>query len=68
VKVARAKRRWLAWCRYVDKTQSQANRSARWGYQTHQGQSKAWNNYMFAHRWPPRGCRYVPVPRWGFVR
>jgi len=65
---ARARRRWLAWCRYVNATQTQANRSRGWGTDIHAGQAKAYQDYTFAGRAAPRGARLVYYPRWGHTR
>lgn len=67
MRVSRAKRRWIKWCRYVDKTQSRTSLAAlRSG--AHLGQVDAYADYMFAHRYVPRGARYVWYPKWGSVR
>lgn len=58
---AKARRRWLAWCRYVDKTQTQPSPRR----YVHVGQAKAYADAMFAGRAYPRGARYVYFPRWG---
>lgn len=68
MKVAKAKRRWIKWCRYVDKTQSKAAFQRRWGTETHAGQAVAYYDVMFARRYPPRGGRVVWYPKWGSVR
>ena len=62
----KAKRRWIKWCRYVDKTQT---RSAKSGYGgSHVGHSKAYADAMYAHRWAPNGIRSVWFPRWATSR
>lgn len=68
MRVSRAKRRWLRWCRYVDKTQTLANRSRGWGTDAHTGQAKAYADVMYAGRWVPNGIRPVWYPSWGTVR
>ncbi|HET6262460.1 MAG TPA: hypothetical protein VFG99_09515 [Chloroflexia bacterium] len=61
MRVNKAKRRWIRWCRYVDATGSQA--AQRGGI--HRGQAKAFKDAMYAHRWAPKGVRLVPVPKRG---
>jgi len=65
VRVGRAKRRWIAWCRYIQKTNSQANHLRDWGTNIHAGQAKAYEDAMYAHRWAPIGVRQPWYPRWG---
>ena len=60
---SKAKRRWMAWCRYMATTETRANPSRRWGTDAHDGQSKAYQDCMFAGR--PRGARVVYYPKWG---
>lgn len=67
MRVSRAKRRWIRWCRYVDQTQTQTGPSKHWGG-FHQGQANAYADYMFAKRYVPRGARWVWYPEWGNVR
>lgn len=67
MRVARAKRRWVKWCRYVAKTQSQTS-PHRHLSSAHRGQVDAYADYMFARRYVPRGARYVWYPKWGSVR
>jgi hypothetical protein len=62
---SKARRRWLRWCRYVDKTGSV---SAKWGIGIHSGHAKAWEAAMIAKRYPPKGVRYVRIPPWGVAR
>ena len=62
---ARARRRWLAWCRYVDKTQSRPRGNDHRPAFTHIGQAKAYQDAMFAGRAFPHGVRYVYFPKWG---
>lgn len=64
---SKAKRRWIRWCRYVAKTQTQAKRSHLLPG-THAGQVKAYSDLTYAGRFYPRGVRYVWYPRWGSVR
>jgi hypothetical protein len=66
--VARVKRRWLRWCRYVDKTQTRADRSRGWGTDIHTGQSKAYDGVTYAKRYVPIGLRVVWYPRWANPR
>ena len=73
---SKAKRRWIKWCRYVDKTQSQTAARSHAGthygqakaYGTHYGQAKAYRDAMCAGRWAPNGVRVVWYPRWGSVQ
>ncbi len=60
----KAQRRWIAWCRYVQKTGTQANRSRGWGTDAHNGHAKAFNDATFAGR----GARYLYYPSWGHPR
>lgn len=62
---SRARRRWLKWCRYIDKTQSETPHRSYAG--THTGQAKAYTDVMFAHRCTPRGARVPWYPKWGSV-
>jgi hypothetical protein len=66
MRVNKAKRRWIRWCRYVDKTQTVAANKAYAG--THLGQALAYESYMYANRWAPKGVRVVWYPAWGSVR
>jgi hypothetical protein len=66
VNASKARRRWLRWCRYVQKTQSFSN--GKWGSGTHAGQAKAWEGAMFSKRYAPKGARYVRIPPWGVAR
>lgn len=66
MRASRAKRRWLAWCRYVDATQTRAN--GRWGTDIHAGQARAYQDVMFARRAAPRGMRVPFYPRWAHPR
>jgi hypothetical protein len=68
VRVSRAKRRWLRWCRYVATTQTRANPTRHRATDAHNGQVNAYADYMYAHRWVPRGVRYVWYPKWGSVQ
>lgn len=61
---SKAKRRWLAWCRYVAATNTRANSSRLWGLDVHHGQSKAYQDHMFARRSWPRGARVPYYPKW----
>lgn len=63
--VGRARRRWLKWCRYVQKTQTLADPRRRWGTGAHAGQARAYQDAMFAGRYAPKGVRNVWYPRWG---
>lgn len=65
---SKAKRRWIRWCRYVDKTQTRANAHRTWGTETHEGQAIAYYDTMFARRYPPVGARVVWYPKWGTAR
>lgn len=65
---SKAKRRWIAWCRYVAATGTKANRSRGWGTDAHNGQAKAYHDHMFAGRSYPRGVRVPYYPRWGSNR
>ena len=66
---SRAKRRWLRWCRYVQKTQSRANAHSKWNAAgTHHGQAWAYSDAMYANRYYPKGVREPWYPRWGTVR
>jgi hypothetical protein len=65
---SRAKRRWMAWCRYVAATGTQADRSRAGGTDIHTGQVKAYQGHMFARRSYPRGVRVPYYPKWGSVR
>jgi hypothetical protein len=68
VRVNRAKRRWLRWCRYIDKTQSMANGSRKRWTEIHVGQAKAFEDVMHARRYAPIGVRVVWYPKWGSAR
>jgi len=68
VRVNKAKRRWLKWCRYIQKTNSQANPKRGWGTGIHAGQSGAYVDVVYAHRWAPVGIREPWYPRWGDAR
>ena len=59
----RARRRWLKWCRYVDRTQTIP--AGKWGSGVHAGQAKAFEGVMYAQRYYPKGLRPVWYPRWG---
>lgn len=61
---SRAKRRWLAWGRYVAATGTMANRSRGWGTDAHTGQAKAYQDCMYARRSCSRGVRVVYYPPW----
>lgn len=65
MRVARAQRRWVRWCRYIQKTQSRANIKNKWGCEIHKGQAKAHVDVMVAHRWAPNGLRAPWYPDWG---
>lgn len=68
MRVGKAQRRWIKWCRYVQKTQSRANAGNRWGTTLHDGQAKAYADVMYAHRWAPNGVREPWWPGWGEAR
>jgi hypothetical protein len=68
VRVAKAKRRWIRWCRYVAATGTQANPHRSYGSMTHEGQAKAYEDVMYARRYAPIGVRVVWYPKWGSVR
>lgn len=59
---AKAKRRWIAWCRYVEKTDTRTKPSFAG---LHQGHTKAYQDLMFAGRAYPQGARWVYYPKWG---
>lgn len=59
---SKAKRRWMAWNRYVQKAGSKAN--GKWGTDIHQGQARAYQDVMFAGRAYPRGARVPYYPKW----
>jgi len=61
---AKAKRRWLRWCRYVAATGTKAGPYG--GY--HSGHAKAYDNHMFAGRYAPIGARVPYYPRWSWGR
>lgn len=63
---SKARRRWLRWCRYVQKTGSVSGNKLHAGI--HAGQGNAYNDAVFARRAFPKGARYVYYPRWGVVR
>lgn len=66
---ARAKRRWIAWCRYVQHTQSEPTGGNAWALaRIHRGHAKAYQDAMFAKRWYPKGARAVWYPSWGSTR
>jgi len=52
---SKAKRRWIAWSRYVQKTGSRI---------TYPGHAKAHQDVMFASRAYPRGVRVPFYPKW----
>lgn len=56
---ARAKRRWLAWCRYTARTHS-----TRTNGNAHYGAAKAFANHTYAGRAYPRGIRSPFFPKW----
>jgi hypothetical protein len=60
VNAARAKRRWLAWCRYTQKTGS-----TRSDGMAHYGAAMAFDNHVRAGRAYPRGIRSPFFPKWG---
>lgn len=62
MRAAAAKRRWLAWCRYVEKTGSVSQSS--WHNGPHQGEIKALSDHMRAKRYAPIGLRVPYYPRW----
>lgn len=64
----KARRRWIAWCRYVQKTGTQANLSRGWGTDAHDGQARAFDDATFAGRTCPRGARLLYFPSWGNPR
>lgn len=68
MRVSRAKRRWLRWCRYIQRTQSQANAHSKWGTYAHDGQARAYSDAMYAKRYYPKGVREPWYPRWGRAR
>jgi len=55
---AKAKRRYMKWCRYVSKTGSRTART------NHAGHAKAHEDLMFAGRAYPRGARVPYYPKW----
>lgn len=63
---SKARRRWLTWCRYIDKTQSMTSNRRFAGI--HAGQAKAYECVMFARRSFPRGVLVPYYPRWGTVK
>lgn len=63
---SRAKRRWITWCRYIDKTQTATD--SKWYAGMHRGHTKAYDDLMYARRAFPRGVRLPYYPRWGTVR
>lgn len=68
MRASRAKRRWLAWCRYVAATQTQASPGRHWGTGIHTGQARAYQGVMYARRAAPRGVRTPFYPRWATPR
>ena len=66
MRVGKAKRRWLRWCRYIQKTQSESG--GRWSTGVHAGQALAYEKVMNAHRWAPHGLRAPWYPRWADPR
>lgn len=68
MRASRAKRRWLRWGRYVNATQTRANRSRGWGTDIHTGQARAYSDVMYARRYAPIGLRVVWYPRWVHAR
>jgi hypothetical protein len=68
VNASRARRRWLKWCRYVDKTQSIRAGSKMAFTEIHEGQAKAYQDAMFARRYFPKGARQPFYPRWASAR
>lgn len=68
MRVSRAKRRWLAWCRYVDATQTRANPRRHWGTDVHTGQARAYQDVLYARRAAPHGVRTPLYPRWAHPR
>ena len=75
MRVSRAKRRWLRWCRYVAATQSETNPTGAWiSSGIHAGQAKAYHGLTFANRYysarpgyTRRSARNVWYPKWGSV-
>lgn len=65
MRVGRTQRRWIRWCRYIQKTQSKANIKNKWCCEIHKGQTKAYADVMVAHRWTRRGLRAPWYPGWG---
>ena len=63
---SRARRRWLRWCRYVDKTQSLPSNPHIGN--VHDGQALAYEDLMYARRAFPRGVRIPYYPRWATVK
>lgn len=63
---SRARRRWLKWCRYIDKTHSAGG--GKWGARVHEGQAKAYQDAMFARRCYPKGARQPFYTSWGRMR
>lgn len=61
---AKAKRRWLAWCRYVAATGTTPEGSRRRLRGVHAGQAKAYQDHIFAGRSWPRGARAPYYPTW----
>jgi len=57
VNASKARRRWIAWCRYAAKTGTLGNAA-------HRGHAKAHENVMTAGRAYPRGLRPVYYPGW----
>lgn len=66
MRVGKAKRRYLKWLRYIQKTQSETGHRYSAGY--HRGMVIAHDDAMKAHRWAPIGFRVVVMPMWGFKR
>lgn len=62
----RARRRWLKWCRYVDKTQTRTRKRNMAGI--HVGQVKAYSDASVAQRYYPKGLRMPWYPYWGIRR
>ncbi len=58
----KAKRRWLKWCRYQQKTGSTCNHRYLAG--VHRGQVAAFHDHMHAKRYYPKGLRTPHSPRW----
>lgn len=68
MRVGKARRRWIRWCRYVQATNTLASPSRRWGTGIHGGQAKAYEDVMFAQRPMARGVRVPWYPKWGSAR